>query len=27
MADQHIDGEIIQDKDIEEVVNNYSLNN
>jgi len=27
MADQHINGEIIQDNDIEEVINNYSLNN
>ncbi|MBV03216.1 MAG: hypothetical protein CML45_02355 [Rhodobacteraceae bacterium] len=27
MADQHINGEIIQDKDIEKVINNYSLHN
>ena len=27
MADQHINGKIIQDNDIEEVINNYSLNN
>ena len=27
MADQHINGEIIQDKDIVEVINNYYLNN
>jgi hypothetical protein len=27
MADQHINGEIIQESDIEEVINNYSLNN
>jgi hypothetical protein len=27
MADQHINGEIIKDKDIEKVINNYSLYN
>jgi hypothetical protein len=27
MADQHINGEIIKENDIEEVINNYSLNN
>jgi len=27
MADEHINGEVIQDEDIEEVINNYSLSN
>ena len=27
MADQYINGEIIEDKDIEKIINNYSLNN